>query len=163
MDRKNAIIPERYLRQYYLPPFQQAVKDGVKSIMINSGLVNSIPCHINKNLITKILKEELKFDGLVISDWGDMQFLSEFHKVAESHKKAVKKMVNAGIDICMVPYDASFAKHLIDLVNEGEVSIDRVNDAVRRILKFKYELGFLNKQIHIMTTTKILVLTNTYR
>ena len=74
-----------------------------------------------------------------------MQFLSEFHKVAESHKKAVKKMVNAGIDICMVPYDASFAKHLIDLVNEGEVSIDRVNDAVRRILKFKYELGFFKQ------------------
>ena len=141
MDRKNAIIPERFLRQYYLPPFQKAVKEGVKSIMVSSGLVNSIPCHINKNLITKILKEELKFDGVVISDWGDMQFLSEFHKTAENHKEAVKKMVNAGIDICMVPYDASFAKHLIDLVNEGEVSIDRVNDAVRRILKFKHELG----------------------
>ena len=145
MDRKNAIIPERFLRQYYLPPFQKAVKEGVKSIMVSSGLVNSIPCHINKNLITKILKEELKFDGVVISDWGDMQFLSEFHKTAENHKEAVKKMVNAGIDICMVPYDASFAKHLIDLVNENEVSIDRVNDAVRRILKFKYELGLFEQ------------------
>lgn len=145
MDRKNSIIPERFLRQYYLPPFQEAINTGVKSIMVSSGMVNSIPCHINKKLITNIIKNELNFDGIIISDWGDMQFLSEFHKTARNDKEAVKQMVNAGVDICMVPYNTSFAKHLVELVNEGEVSEERVNDAVRRILRFKYELDLFSQ------------------
>lgn len=145
MDRKNAIIPERYIRQYYLPPFETAIKSGVKSIMVSSGLVNAIPCHANKALITDLVKGELKYEGLIISDWGDMQFLSDFHKTAENHKEAVKQMVNAGIDICMVPYDASFAKYLIELVQEGEVELSRIDDAVTRILSFKYDLGLFNQ------------------
>jgi len=140
-DRKNTVMPERFLRQYYLPPFEAAIQKGAKSVMISSGLVNSIPCHVNKFLITDLLKEELGFEGMTISDWGDMQFLNEFHKTAPDHKTAVKQMVNAGIDMCMVPYDASFAHHVIDLVREGEISMERIDDAVTRILRFKYELG----------------------
>jgi len=140
-DRKNTVMPERFLRQYYLPPFEAAIQEGAKSVMISSGLVNSIPCHVNKFLITDLLKEELGFEGMTISDWGDMQFLNEFHKTAPDHKTAVKQMVNAGIDMCMVPYDASFAHHVIDLVHEGEISMERIDDAVTRILRFKYELG----------------------
>ena len=140
-DRKNTVMPERFLRQYYLPPFEAAIQEGAKSVMISSGLVNSIPCHVNKFLITDLLKEELGFEGMTISDWGDMQFLNEFHKTAPDHKTAVKQMVNAGIDMCMVPYDASFAHHVIDLVREGEISMERIDDAVTRILRFKYELG----------------------
>lgn len=140
-DRKNTVMPERFLRQYYLPPFEAAIQEGAKSVMISSGLVNSVPCHVNKFLITDLLKEELGFEGMTISDWGDMQFLNEFHKTAPDHKTAVKQMVNAGIDMCMVPYDASFAHHVIDLVREGEISMERIDDAVTRILRFKYELG----------------------
>lgn len=145
MDRKNSIIPERYMRQYYLPPFEAAIKSGVKSIMVSSGLVNAIPCHVNKALITDIVKGELGFKGIVISDWGDMQFLSDFHKTAQNYKEATMQMVNAGIDICMVPYDASFTKYLIELVKEGKVDESRVNDAVTRILNFKYDIGLFNK------------------
>lgn len=140
-DRKNALIPERFLRQYYLPPFEEAIKNGARTVMINSGLVNSVPCHINKFLITDLLKGELGFTGLTISDWGDMQFLHEFHKTAASHKEAVLQMVNAGVDICMVPYDASFARYVVELVNEKKIPMSRIDDAVRRILRIKFELG----------------------
>ena len=144
-DRKNALIPERYIRQYYLPPFEEAIKKGAKSVMINSGMVNSIPCHVNKFLITDLLKGELGYDGITISDWGDMQFLSEFHKTAPDHKEAVRQMVNAGIDMCMVPYDASFAHHIIELVIENKIPISRIDDAVRRILRFKFKLGLFDQ------------------
>ena len=140
-DRKNALIPERYLRQYYLPPFEEAIKSGARTVMISSGLVNAIPSHANKFLITDLLKGELGFTGLTISDWGDMQFLTEFHKTAPDSKEAVRQMVNAGVDMCMVPYDASFAHHVVELVNEGEISMSRVDDAVRRILRVKFELN----------------------
>lgn len=143
-DRKNTLIPERFLRQYYLPPFREAIENGARTVMISSGLVNSIPCHINRFLITDVLKGELGFTGLTISDWGDMQFLSEFHKTAENHKEAVRQMVNAGVDMCMVPYDASFAHYVVELVNEGEIPEERVNDAVRRILRVKFELGLFD-------------------
>jgi len=148
-DRKNTLMPERYIRQYYLPPFKDAINLGAKSVMISSGLINSIPCHVNKFLITDLLKKELGFKGIAISDWGDMQFLSDFHKTAPKYKDAVQQMVNAGIDVCMVPYDASFAYHVIELVNEGKISMSRIDDAVRRILRFKFELGlFDNPNTH---------------
>jgi len=144
-DRRNTLMPERFIRQYYLPPFKEAIKQGVESVMISSGLVNSIPCHVNKFLITDILKGELGFKGVVISDWGDMQFLSDFHKTAPDYKEAVRQMVNAGIDICMVPYNASFAHYIIELVIEGKIPVSRIDDAVRRILRFKFELGLFDQ------------------
>ena len=144
-DRKNTLMPERFIRQYYLPPFKEAINNGAKSVMISSGLLNSIPCHVNEFLITELLKEELGFTGIAISDWGDMQFLSDFHKTAPNYKAAVEQMVNAGIDMCMVPYDASFAHHVVELVNEGAIPISRIDDAVRRILKFKLDLGLFDK------------------
>jgi beta-glucosidase len=148
-DRKNAIIPERYIRQYYLPPFAKAVEDDVAVVMINSGLVNGVPGHTNKFLITDLLKGELGFQGVTVSDWGDMQFLSDFHKTAPTHKDAVRQMVNAGLDMCMVPYDASFAHYVVDLVREGEISESRIDDAVRRILRLKFRLGlFENPNTH---------------
>lgn len=143
-DRKNSFIPERFLRQYYLPPFEDAINSGARTVMISSGLVNSIPCHANKYLITDILKRELGFTGLTISDWGDMQFLNEFHKTAVNPKDAVKQMVNAGLDMCMVPYDASFAHYVVELVNEGEIPMERIDDAVRRILRVKFEMGLFD-------------------
>lgn len=144
-DRKNALIPERFLRQYYLPPFEAAVKKGARVVMISSGLVNSIPCHINKFLITDLLKDELNFTGFTISDWGDMQFLVDFHKTAENYKQAVLEMLNAGVDMCMVPYDASFAEYVVELVNEKKIPISRIDDAVRRILRVKFEMGLFDK------------------
>jgi beta-glucosidase len=144
-DRSPTILPERILRQYYLPPFESAVKNGALTVMLNSGSVNGIPSHADYHFITEILKGEMGFEGFTISDWEDVVNLVKTHQVAKDEKEAVKISVNAGMDMCMEPYDASFADYLIELVNEGEVPMSRVDDAVRRILKVKKKLGLFEK------------------
>lgn len=140
-DRSPVIISENYIRQVLLPPFKKAVDDGLLCIMISSGAMNGIPCHIDYNLITKLLKEELGFKGFVISDWSDIDNLYTVHKVATNEREAIKMSVLAGLDMCMEPYDESFAVNLMDLVNKGEVPMSRVDDAVRRILYVKFKSG----------------------
>jgi beta-glucosidase len=146
-DRTPASISERELREYFLPPFKKTIAAGGKTIMVNSGEINGIPVHINKYILTDLLKEELNFDGLVVSDWADIRYLHDRHKVAASQKEAVEMAVNAGIDMSMVPDNYSFAKYLVELVKEGRVEEERINDAVRRILKVKLELGLFEKPV----------------
>ncbi len=143
-DRSTAIISDLDLKEYFIPPFEEAIRAGAKTIMLNSGSVNGIPGHINHHLITDILKGELGFEGFVISDWDDLSKLVGAHNVAKDNKEAAKLAVLAGMDMCMVPYDESFAVHLTELVNEGEVPVERINDAVRRILRVKFELGLFD-------------------
>ena len=145
-DRTPVYMPEHLLRQICLPPFRKAIELGVSSVMINSGSVNGMPCHADKYLITEVLNGELGFEGFVISDWEDVTNLISNHQIAKDEREAVKLAVNAGIDVCMEPYDASFATYLIDLVKSNEVSIERVNDAVRRVLKVKFKLGLFEQQ-----------------
>ncbi len=143
-DRTPAVIPEYMLRQIFLPPFRGAVKNGVSTVMINSGSINGIPVHSNKYLITDVLKKELGFKGLVVTDWEDIIALWKQHHVARNNKEAVMMAVNAGIDMSMVPYDLSFYHDLIALVKEGKVPEERIDDAVRRILRVKYRLGLFD-------------------
>lgn len=140
-DRTPAWIPEVYLREYFLPPFAAAVKAGVHTLMINSSIVNGIPVHVNHHFLTDILRNELHFKGIAVSDWGDIKKLYEVYHYATSEKQAVKMAVMAGVDMSMVPYDFSFEKYLIELVKEGQVPMWRINQAVRRILRVKLELG----------------------
>ncbi|MTI33184.1 beta-glucosidase [Cytophagales bacterium RKSG123] len=140
-DRTPAYIPERQLREIYLPSFKAAVDQGAYTVMVNSGLINGIPVHANKRLITDLLKNELAFEGLVVTDWADIENLHNRDKIAADQKEAVKMAVNAGIDMAMVPYNFNFTTNLIELVKEGEVNISRIDDAVRRVLKVKYALG----------------------
>lgn len=140
-DRANAIIPENNLRNYFLPPFERAIQSGAMGVMISSNAVNGIPCHINKNYITTILKGELGFKGVVISDFSDIEFLVEAHQVAEDMRQAVKLAVNAGLDMLMTPYDADAADLIVDLVASNEIPISRINDAVTRILRLKFYLN----------------------
>jgi len=144
-DRAPVYLPERVLRQDYLPPFREAVKAGVLTVMAGSHSVNGIPCHASRFLLTDLLKEELGFEGFVISDWNDIDNLVSTHQVAVDEKEAVKLAVNAGIDMCMEPYDASFAENLLELVEEGEVSEERVDDAVRRIIFVKHKIGLFDE------------------
>ena len=144
-DRSTAIIPENELRQYYLPPFQEAIKKGALTVMLNSGSVNGIPGHVNSHWINDILKGELGFEGFVISDWDDISKLVDVYQVAANIKEATKLAVMAGMDMCMVPYDESFAANLTELVKEGEVPMERIDDVVRRILKVKFKLGLFSK------------------
>ncbi|GJM64111.1 glycoside hydrolase family 3 N-terminal domain-containing protein [Persicobacter diffluens] len=140
-DRTPAYIPERELREIYLPTFQAAVDQGAYTVMVNSGLINGIPVHANYKLLTTLLKGEMGFDGLVVTDWADIENIHNRDKVADSHKEAVKMAINAGIDMAMVPYNYDFTTNLIELVKEGEVSMERIDDAVARILRVKYALG----------------------
>lgn len=147
-DRSPAYIPEHLLRQYYLEPFRDAIEKGALTVMLNSGTVNGIPSHIDYHLVTNILKGELGLKGFVISDWGDIDRLVEVHKVARNNREAAKMAVLAGMDMCMVPYDASFANDVVDLVNAGEIPMSRIDDAVRRILFVKFKLGLFENSWH---------------
>jgi beta-glucosidase len=140
-DRTPAVIPEHYLREYLLPPFAAAVKAGARTVMINSAEINGVPGHINKHLMTDVLKGELGFDGFIVSDWDDIKKLVSQWRVAADEKEATRLAVMAGIDMSMVPLSYSFSDHLIALVKEGKVPMSRIDDAVRRILRVKFELG----------------------
>ncbi len=147
-DRTPANIPENILREYHLPPFKAAVDAGMVSIMVNSGLINGEPVHASNSLITGLLKEELGFDGVVVSDWNDIENIWRRDKVATSLKDAVRLAINAGIDMSMIPYDYRFCDYLVQLVNEGAVPVSRVDDAVRRILRMKYRMGLFEKSYY---------------
>lgn len=140
-DRTPALIPEITLREYFLPPFAAAVKAGARSVMVNSGEVNGIPGHVNRFLLTDVLRGELGFRGVVVSDWEDIKKLAGIHRVAADEKDATRQAVLAGIDMSMVPSDTSFRTLLIELVREGAVPMARIDEAVTRILEMKMELG----------------------
>lgn len=140
-DRAPAYIPEIVLREYFLPPFDSAVKAGAHTLMVNSAEVNGIPVHASKFLLTDLLRGELGYQGVIISDWQDILKLHERHRVAKNHKEAVHLSVNAGIDICIVPYDLAFYNDLIELVKEDKIKMSRIDESVRRILKLKKSLG----------------------
>ncbi len=140
-DRTTALIPENVLREYHLPQFKAAVDAGARTVMVNSAEINGVPGHINKYLLTDVLKNEFKFDGFIVSDWEDIIKLVTTWKVAKDEKEATMMAVNAGIDMSMVPYKYTFTENLIELVKEKKVSMTRIDDAVRRILRVKFELG----------------------
>ncbi|HMT06629.1 MAG TPA: glycoside hydrolase family 3 N-terminal domain-containing protein [Pyrinomonadaceae bacterium] len=140
-DRTQSYIPEYALRENFLPPFAAAVKAGARTVMVNSAEINGVPGHINKHLLTDVLKGELGFDGFIVTDWDDIKKLVSSWHVAADEKEATRLAIMAGIDMSMVPLSYSFSDHLIELVNEKKVPMSRIDDAVRRILRVKFELG----------------------
>lgn len=146
-DRTPALIPEVTLREYYLPTFRAAVEAGARTVMVNSSEVNGIPGHVNRYLLTDVLRKELKFDGFVVSDWEDIKKLASIHHVAATEKDATRMAIMAGIDMSMVPSDYSFADLLTQLVKEGSVPMSRIDEAVRRILSVKYQLGLFRSAL----------------
>jgi beta-glucosidase len=143
-DRSPALIPESTLREYFLPPFAAAVKAGAHTVMVNSADVNGIPGHVNSYLLTKVLRDELGFQGVVVSDWQDVERLVTAHHIAATEKEATRLAILAGIDMSMVPLDYRFSDLLLQLVQEGQVPEARINEAVRRILTLKYQLGLFS-------------------
>ncbi|MFO7924146.1 MAG: glycoside hydrolase family 3 N-terminal domain-containing protein [Bacteroidales bacterium] len=147
-DRTPVYLPEMELRDKHLPPFRAAIDAGAHSIMLNSGLVNNISVHASREIITGLLKEELGFEGLVVTDWADIENLHTRDKIAGSSREAVKIAINAGIDMSMIPYDyKSFHENLVGLVNDGEVPVSRIDDAVYRILRVKKALGLFDNPV----------------
>lgn len=145
-DRTPAFISDQALREYHLPPFKAAIDAGAKTIMINSGIINGVPVHANYNILTELLKEELNFKGLVVTDWGDIENLYKRDRIAKDDKEAIMIAINAGIDMSMIAYNyETFCDNLIALVKEGKVKESRIDDAVSRILWVKYELNLFEK------------------
>jgi len=140
-DRTPAWIPENYLREYFLPTFAASVKAGAKTVMVNSAEINGVPGHINHHILTDILHGELGFKGFTVSDWEDIKKLVTTWKVAADEKEATRMAVMAGIDMSMVPNSYTFSDYLVELVKEKKVPMSRIDDAVRRILRVKFELG----------------------
>lgn len=143
-DRSPALIPESTLREYFLPTFAAAVKAGAHTVMVNSAEVNGIPGHVNGYLLKTVLRDELGFQGVVVSDWQDIERLVTAHHIAATEKEATRISILAGIDMSMVTKDYRFSDLLLQLVQEGQVPETRVNEAVRRILTLKYQLGLFS-------------------
>ncbi len=140
-DRTPAWIPERMLREYFLPTFEEGILAGSPTVMVNSAEIDGIPGHANYHLLTEILRNELNFKGFVVSDWEDIVRLHTRDKMAETPKDAVRIAVMAGVDMSMVPYDFSFYNYLLELAKEGSVPMWRIDEAVSRILRVKMQLG----------------------
>jgi beta-glucosidase len=150
-DRTPAWIPERILHELYLPSFKAAVDAGALTVMINSGDVNGTPGHINKSLITDLLKTKWGFKGFAVSDWEDIRMLHTVHKVAENHKEAIVMAINAGLDMSMVPYNGPHEEYLNlfkEAISEKKISMKRLNDAVTRIIYVKLKLGLFENQMN---------------
>lgn len=147
-DRTPALIPNRSLEELHLPTFKEAIDAGALTVMINSGEVNGIPGHANKYLLTDILKDKWGFTGFTVSDWEDLINLHKMAQTDSTLKDAIATAINAGVDMSMVPNNPeykNYCKLFIELVNEKRISENRLDDAVRRILRVKSHLGLLNK------------------
>ena len=147
-DRTPAYIPDNVLSEYHIESFKKAIEAGAKTVMINSGLINGIPVHADYNLLINTLRNKLGFQGVILTDWEDIRKLHDRDKVAKTQKEAVKIAINAGIDMSMVPYEyEQFFNDLVELVEDGEVSMDRIDDAVKRILELKFELDLFQNPV----------------
>ena len=136
-DRTPSSVTRNALREKYFAPFLECIRAGALSLMVNSSNNDGMPFHANRELLTGWLKEELNWDGVIVTDWNDIYNLYERDHIAESRKDAVRIAINAGIDMAMVPLDRDFCVYLRELVEEGLVSERRIDDAVRRILRLK--------------------------
>lgn len=144
-DRTPSSISRSDMREKHFAPYLAAVRQGALSVMVNSGVDNGMPFHANKEYLTHWLKENLNWDGLVVTDWADINNLCTRDHIAATKKEAIKIAINAGIDMSMVPYEVSFCDYLKELVQEGEVPMSRIDDAVARVLRLKYRLGLFDK------------------
>ena len=144
-DRTPAYLSPQMIREKYFEPFKQAALAGTLTMMVNSASINGVPVHASYEYLTKWLKEDLQWDGFLVTDWADINNLFSREKVAKDKKDAIRIAINAGIDMSMDPYSVEFCVLLKELVNEGKVKMSRIDDAVRRILRAKYRLGLFDK------------------
>ena len=139
-DRTPAYISLADLREKHFAPFLAGLQAGALTVMVNSASVNGMPMHANKDILTGWLKEETGWDGVLITDWADINNLYTREMVAKDKKDALRIAINAGIDMIMEPYSCDACGYLIELVNEGKIPMSRIDDACRRVLRMKYRL-----------------------
>ena len=140
-DRTPAYIAENDLREKYFRPFKECFQAGALTAMVNSASINGIPTHANKTLLTGWVKEELDWDGMLVTDWADIDNLFTRDHVAADKREAVALGINAGIDMIMDPYDPECCNVIIGLVKDGIIPMERIDDAARRVIRLKVRLG----------------------
>ena len=140
-DRTPAYISPANLREKHFAPFLAGLQAGALTVMVNSASVNGMPMHANKEILTGWLKEETGWDGVLITDWADINNLYTREMVAKDKKDALRIAINAGIDMIMEPYSCDACGYLIELVKEGKIPMSRIDDACRRVLRMKYRLN----------------------
>ena len=143
-DRTPSSITQQDLREKHFAPYLEMVRNGALSVMINSAMNNGLPLHANYELLTVWLKEGLNWDGMMVTDWADIVNLYSRDHIAKDKKEAIKLAINAGIDMSMDPYNWDFCPLLKQLVEEGEVPMSRIDDAVARVLRLKFRLGLFD-------------------
>jgi len=139
-DRTPAYISPADLREKHFAPFLAGLQTGALTVMVNSASVNGMPMHANKDILTGWLKEETGWDGVLITDWADINNLYTREMVAKDKKDALRIAINAGIDMIMEPYSCDACGYLVELVKEGKIPMSRIDDACRRVLRMKYRL-----------------------
>ena len=139
-DRTPAYISPADLREKHFAPFLAGLQAGALTVMVNSASVNGVPMHANKDILTGWLKEETGWDGVLITDWADINNLYTREMVAKDKKDALRIAINAGIDMIMEPYSCDACGYLVELVKEGKIPMSRIDDACRRVLRMKYRL-----------------------
>ena len=140
-DRTNALIPDQRLQEFFRPSFQAAIDSGLKSIMINSGEINSEPVHASKAILTDLLRRQMGFKGVAVTDWEDIIRLVRVQKVAPNEKEATWMAIDAGVDMAMTPYTTTFCRYVKELVQEGRLTQERIDLSAGRVLQMKDEIG----------------------
>ncbi|QIX60126.1 beta-glucosidase [Hymenobacter sp. BT18] len=143
-DRTNAHISEQRLQEFFRPSFQAAIDAGLKSIMINSGEINGEPVHSSKAILTDLLRRQMGFTGVAVTDWQDIIRLVTIQKTASNEKEATFLCIDAGVDMAMTPYNTNFCRFVKELVQEGRLSEERINLSAGRVLQLKDEIGLFD-------------------
>lgn len=146
-DRTPAYVSESDLREKYFAPFKSCIEAGALTVMVNSASLNGVPTHANHKLLTGWLKEGLNWDGMIVTDWADIDNLYNREHIAVDKKDALRIGINAGIDMIMDPYDPTACDLIVELANEGAIPMSRIDDAVARVLRLKYRLGLFDEPV----------------
>lgn len=143
-DRTPSMVSKRELKEKFFPPFKACIEAGALSLMVNSSSNDGIPFHTNKEFLTGWLKEGLNWDGMIVTDWSDAKFAFSRDFTTPTYKEAIRRVIDAGVDMLMEPYSVEACDYLVELVNEKQLPMSRIDDAVRRILRLKFRLGLFD-------------------
>ena len=143
-DRTNALIPDQRLQEFFRPSFQAAIDAGIKSVMVNSGEINGEPVHSSRRILTDLLRTQMGFKGVAVTDWQDILRLVTVQKTEPNEKEATFRCIDAGIDMAMTPYNTNFCRIVKELVQEGRLSQARIDLSAGRVLQMKEELGLFD-------------------
>ncbi|WP_382317571.1 beta-glucosidase [Hymenobacter bucti] len=146
-DRTNALIPEQRIQEFFRPSFQAAIDAGLKSVMVNSGEINGEPVHSSRAILTDLLRTQMGFKGVAVTDWQDILRLVTVQKTAPNEKEATFRCIDAGIDMAMTPYNTNFCRIVKELVQEGRLTKERIDLSAGRVLQMKDELGLFDNPL----------------